>query len=430
MHRDSRRTPSFRSRFGRLLACESGAVAVIVALLAPVLIGAMGMGAESGYWYLTQREFQNAADVAVHAAARQSAAGEDAEGLDEMAAYLVVRAGVDLDGTSIEVNQPPLQGDYVGNDNAVEIIISRDMPRMFTAIYMDGDVPISARAVAVIGGGTKGCVMALSTETEGAVKITGSSSLQLEGCEAVSNGPGQSIVMEGHTEIDADCIHAAGTVRKTGSSWTDLECDGAQENAAVVSDPLAGVPEPALVGACKDKNQGNYSHLTSLNAEESHPSGMKSMRFCNGLSLKAEVAFGPGLYLIEGGDFKISGNTHITGDGVVFYLAEDVELDINGYIRIDLSAPTTGPYAGITLFSSRDSVGLNHKISGNSVKDFGGAFYAPTSEVSFNGSSHSSSGGCSPVIAGTITVHGHSTISIDCSDTDLPGSAGAVTLVE
>ena len=37
-----------------------GSVAVVAALLFPVLIGGMGLGAEVGYWYVTQRRLQHA----------------------------------------------------------------------------------------------------------------------------------------------------------------------------------------------------------------------------------------------------------------------------------------------------------------------------------------------------------------------------------
>src|SRR5437868_5870848 len=48
---------------------KGGQIAVITALTAPMLIGALGVGAESSYWYLVQRDAQDAADAAVVAAA-------------------------------------------------------------------------------------------------------------------------------------------------------------------------------------------------------------------------------------------------------------------------------------------------------------------------------------------------------------------------
>src|ERR1700680_3314691 len=48
---------------------RSGVVAVLVALALPVLVGSMGLAAETSYWYVHQRGMQNAADAAAIAAA-------------------------------------------------------------------------------------------------------------------------------------------------------------------------------------------------------------------------------------------------------------------------------------------------------------------------------------------------------------------------
>ncbi|HEX3493872.1 MAG TPA: pilus assembly protein TadG-related protein, partial [Methylocella sp.] len=43
---------------------RSGVVVVLVALAMPVLVGAMGLAAETSYWYEHKRGMQNAADAA------------------------------------------------------------------------------------------------------------------------------------------------------------------------------------------------------------------------------------------------------------------------------------------------------------------------------------------------------------------------------
>jgi Putative Flp pilus-assembly TadE/G-like len=42
---------------------QSGAAAVVIAIVFPILVGGMGLGAETGYWYVTQRKLQHAVDV-------------------------------------------------------------------------------------------------------------------------------------------------------------------------------------------------------------------------------------------------------------------------------------------------------------------------------------------------------------------------------
>src|SRR5215472_4707874 len=55
----------------RLRGCSAGAVAVLTALVLPVLLGFASLGTEVGHWYLTQREMQGSADAAALSAAAQ-----------------------------------------------------------------------------------------------------------------------------------------------------------------------------------------------------------------------------------------------------------------------------------------------------------------------------------------------------------------------
>jgi Flp pilus assembly protein TadG len=55
----------------RLRACSAGVVAVVTAMVLPVLLGFVGLGSEVGHWYLAQREMQGAADAAAISAAAE-----------------------------------------------------------------------------------------------------------------------------------------------------------------------------------------------------------------------------------------------------------------------------------------------------------------------------------------------------------------------
>jgi hypothetical protein len=52
-------------------SCSSGAVAVVTALVLPLLLGFTSLGVEVGHWYLSQRQMQGAADAAAISAAAQ-----------------------------------------------------------------------------------------------------------------------------------------------------------------------------------------------------------------------------------------------------------------------------------------------------------------------------------------------------------------------
>ncbi|MCB1970609.1 MAG: pilus assembly protein [Geminicoccaceae bacterium] len=69
-----RHISSFVSNFRR---DREGAVAVIVALAFPVLVGVLGLGTEVGYWYKVQADMQRAVDLATHAGAVELAESGD-----------------------------------------------------------------------------------------------------------------------------------------------------------------------------------------------------------------------------------------------------------------------------------------------------------------------------------------------------------------
>jgi len=62
----------------RFWKCSAGAVALMTALVLPVLIGMASLGIEVGHWYLGQREMQGAADAAAFSAAAQYVADQEA----------------------------------------------------------------------------------------------------------------------------------------------------------------------------------------------------------------------------------------------------------------------------------------------------------------------------------------------------------------
>ena len=95
----------------RFRRCTSGSVAALFAIVSPVLVGAMGLGAETGYWYLQKRNVQNAADVGAHAAALRKVSGDDVFGYSGMASYIVERTGLDMARTSTSVVSPPQTGE-------------------------------------------------------------------------------------------------------------------------------------------------------------------------------------------------------------------------------------------------------------------------------------------------------------------------------
>ncbi|WP_245525794.1 pilus assembly protein TadG-related protein [Mesorhizobium sp. M00.F.Ca.ET.216.01.1.1] len=407
----------------RLLANESGATAVIAAILFPVVIGGMGLGVETGYWYLTQRKLQHSADVAVHAAAVRKRAGDQNTAIETAALHIASKTGYSPVVGTLLVNTPPATGTNAGNRDSVEVVIAETHPRLFSSVFSSKPVKIRARAVAQVHGGSKACVLALSKTKSGAVTVSGSTSVDLTNCNVASNSnAADSFLMSGSTAaIATDCVYTVGEAVTT-AGLTLKQCAEVRDYAPTAIDPYASIAEPANVGTCRNKNVGSPGNSTTLTPSENHPSGVKAMRFCGGLDLKGKVTFAPGLYIIDGGTFTANGGdigstagVQIVGSGVTFYFANNATAKLTGNLAISLSAPTSGPFSGLLFFGSRTATNVSHQVSGTSGSVLQGALYTPASAIEYKGNS-AATDGCTQVIADTVTLTGNSTVQSTCEN--------------
>lgn len=420
-----------RASLARFRRDTRGGVAAMVALMSPVLIGGMGLGAETGYWYLTQRKVQNAADVAAHAGAIRLRDGGGGATLQQVADFIVGQSDVNIAMSTVNLSNPPASGGYAGDASAVEVTVTRTVPRMFSRIYDTADVLISGRAVALVGAEGRGCVIALSSVEASAITVTGSGSINLQACDFVSNGNGISFEMSGAgSVVSANCIQTADSAVITNN--LTVVCTDLRENAGIFADPLAGLDEPAVTGVCMNGNVGQNNQTTQVTAVEAHASGMASMRFCTGLNLRGTVDFDPGLYIVEGGLFTINSNATVTGDGVMFYLRDGVELRFNGTATITLAAPTSGDYAGVLFFGSRDATTMSHIVNGNFGSRLDGAIYAAGSHIDVQGNATTSFSACTQIVSDTITFSGDGAVNLHCDNPwgDQIVIPGRITLVE
>lgn len=420
-----------RQAFRSYAADTGGAVGILAAFLFPVLIGGAGLGAETGYWYFKQRDLQHAADVAAHAAGVRKRAGDSKTKIDAAALRMASASGFSLPIGQITVNTPPTTGDQVGNKNSAEVIVTQHLPRLFSSIYSHTPVLIKARAVAHISGGSKACVLALSPSQSAAVNVSGSATLALGGCDVASNSlAADAFLLSGSSaSLSTGCVYTVGQATVT-TRLTLTTCDAIRENAPVVLDPYASVPQPAVTGTCRNKNVGTPTTATTLTPTETDANGVPLMRFCGGLDLKGQVTFNPGIYIIDGGSFTMNGgslnstsNVQIAGSGVTFFLANGARLNLAGNVFFNVSAPTGGPYSGLLFFGGREATGVSHKLAGTSGSVLQGAIYVPASDIQFSGNS-AASGGCTQIIGNTVTFTGTSSLKSSCA------SAGTKDILE
>jgi Flp pilus assembly protein TadG len=402
---------------------QSGATAVVIAVIFPILVGGMGLGAETGYWYVTQRKLQHAVDVSAHAGGARLRAGDTKAQIDAAALNIALNTGLSASMGTILVNSPPTQGSKAGDTRSLEVVLTEVQPRLFSSVFSSTPVTVKTRAVSSIVANSKACVLALSPVASGAVTVTGSTNVNLQSCDVASNSNSStSFLMSGSAALSAGCVYAVGQAATT-SGLTLSQCAAIKTDAPVVRDPYADVAEPAAIGACRNRNVGTPNGPpTPITPSDNQPSGVKSARFCSGLDLKGSVTFAPGLYIIEGGNMTVNGGdpnsnsvVQLSGTNVTFYFVNGGSLKLTAKATLNLSARTSDPFSGILFFGSRTSAAASQTITGGAGSTLQGAVYMPQSNIQFTGNSATSSG-CTQVIGLTVTFSGNSSLQSNCTN--------------
>lgn len=384
-----------------LWAQSKGNVAMGFALTLPIVVGGAAFGVETTYWYYKTLELQAAADAAAHAGAIERRAGADDASVSEVAVMTARENGYQASVGTAEVNTPPLSGPSAGGD-AVEVILSETADRFFTRMFLEGDVDLTARAVATFRTASNACVLALDPSASRAADFSGNTSVSLTGCSVMANSRASDAVsLRGSAQLTVNCLISGGGAA-VGSGATLTECRSPILNAPPVGDPYAGIPQPTPQGGC-------------LN---SAGSSLSPGRYCSGLRLGGSVTLQPGVYHVSGGDFRINANADVRGSGVTIVLHGSSGLNFNGNATVNLSAPATGATAGILVFGDR-SGGGSSTLNGTAASNLTGAVYLPRQAVSYLGN-YSGSGGCVRVVARTVQWSGSTQLSSDCSALGIP----------
>lgn len=422
-----------RRLVGRFCRNDSGAIAVMVVLLVPVLVGMMGIAIDVSLWYMIKRNLQNAADAAAVSASFEIVNGNP-DGAAIAAKTDAERNGFDeADGAVLTVNIPPESGPNAGNATSVEVIITRPVPRLFSKLFLDVDFNANARAVAsaVAAGEEPVCFVSLNPDDKNAIRFQ-SAQVQLTGCGIKVNSDDPSALnVAGNSDvtIKQSTVSVTGGFNQSGNSDLTITDENGDPSAPfvgtpVVPDPFADLDVPD-VGSCDDGPP-----RTTING------GTVTLSpgvFCGGLRIqKATVFFEPGEYFIDGGDLEFLTKADIKGDGVVFFLTGDPSseigsLDITSGAKLVMTPPDEGKFEGIMFFQDRDAPsGDKNRIRGGAQLTVAGAFYFPAQELDISGNAEiqGTSDKCAGFIAGKLSLNS-TQITIDCN----PDSSSAVKVV-
>jgi len=372
-----RPSPVCRPRRGlcAFAADQAGSTAVVVAVLMPLVIAGLGLGAETGYWFMMQRKLQHIADVSAHAGAVQRRASGDAADIAAAVSQVAMASGLPDTAT------PTVTTPYGGNDLAVEVTLSAALPRFFTGIYSSEPVALRARAVAMVEPDPPdACVVAMSPAVAGALTVDGITSVA--DCDVVSGSDAAgSIMLNAPLTIDRGCAYAVGDMVGTHHlSVTDADCPELLPSSPP-PDPYAELPDPGC---------------------GSEVDGLTIRCFSGPVELTASTLDPDTIYRVTGPLTVSPTVSSLSATNVSFYFTTNAFIDVPSAVQFNLTAPETGRYAGV-LFAGRQAAHVINRVTLAYGSNLSGALYFPESRLDFAGASVAS---CTRLLAARIHFTG------------------------
>jgi len=407
------------SRISRFARERGGNVAIISALLLPVLVGMGGLGMETAWWYSRQREIQGAADIAAFDATLKRRDGGSANDAKTVATADAVTNGWNQPIGTIAVNSPPTTGGYQ-NVQAVEVILTENQPRFLSQIAL-GDAPttIYARSTATMRTGAPACILGLNPALADTVRFWGNSSTSLFNCVVASNSTSPTgFHLGGSADLSVPCAYSSGGASyDSGLVLTDMTCPSPVTNHPATLDPYAGTPQPPVSGC------------TPMPAS---PTTLTPGCYSGGMTLNSgTVNLQSGVYVVNGGTLQINAGANVVGTDVMFFLTNGAHLQINGNATLNIKAATTGTYGGLLFYADPDDPWQEQIVNGTASSIAQGAFYFPSQKLTFNGN-FAANQECLQIVANQVNYTGSATFQNNCTGKGVKDlvTVGNIKLVE
>ncbi|MEO8594343.1 MAG: pilus assembly protein TadG-related protein [Candidatus Solibacter sp.] len=362
----------------------SGFVLVTMVVAIPLLLACVGLAVDTGYLHLVKSRMQTAADAAALGGVQENAQSGSANLVAAAKGDAALNGFTDAqNGVTITVNRPPTSGFYTADASAVEVLISQNVKILFMSVLGFTSVTVTSRSVAHQGPGTN-CLYTLEPSASSAFSISGGATLAV-GCGImVNSSSATALTATGGARVTATAINVVGGYSSGGgASLSPTPVTHVANNG----DPLAYVTPPA-VGACWQNNWTASNGVTKAITQ-----GV----YCGGITMNggSTVTMSPGTYILLGGGLHVSNGARLTGTGVTFYITGGTghpygPVTLIGGTTLHLSAPTSGPLAGILFFQDRSIASpAASAFAGGTTITFDGALYFPTSLLSYTGGASS-----------------------------------------
>jgi Flp pilus assembly protein TadG len=401
---------------------ERGQVVILAALLLPVLAGVGALALDLAYLYGQQQSSQVAADAGAQAGATALAMGYSTSvGTADAKKYVSLNGFKDSNST-IQVNIPPLSPPALQTYGSgyVQVVIKLNMNPLLAGVIGITGLKSTVEAVASESDvfRNRAVLYALDHSASASLSTSGSNAcLVVVGGIIVNSNSSTAISTSGGNSC-ASGIHIQGTTISEVGGYAGGCCSPVPSTMPVpVPDPLGGVQMPQF-------SSGHWSlpNGTTLSSQTISGTTLNPGVYSGGIILSGgNYTMNPGVYILDGGGFNLSGSASISGNGVFIYNTSSTTpstcspVSITGQGDINLNAPTSGTYRGVVLAQDR-SCPTAATISGNGNVNIDGGvyFYDATLNLSGNGSQ---SGGLQVlIVANKVSMSGNGVVQVGKPD--------------
>ena len=324
----------------RFLRDRKASVAPILALTAIPLFGFVGAAVDYSRANATRTAMQSALDATTLMLAKNaqnlSSTQISAQGNSYFSANLT---SSELKNLTVTATSAPASGGIAVTGSATGTINTQIM-----SVMGFQTMTISVQSVALAINDGLGCVLSLNGSASGATSVSGSTTVKLNTCSLYDNSNNNSaLTAGGSSSLSALSVGVVGGVPSTDNIITT---QGISTHMPPVADPYAGDSYPAPPASCQ--NQSPLHNTQTL-----------SPAFFCGLTLNsdANITLNPGIYYIGKGGLDVAGQATLTGSGVTLVFTSSNNgygtATINGGATLNLTAPASGPTAGIVIFGDR-----------------------------------------------------------------------------
>lgn len=274
--------------------------------------------------------------------------------------------------------------------------------------FLTDSLQLGVDATAMVDQGSPVCLMALNPSAWKALDIQGTAEVQASACAVhVNSSHNEAMRQTGSSQATAASFCVYGNYSGSNYSPTPRRYCNREK------DPLAEKFAADLAATDLTKCRPSYEKRVQNNENVVFSPGV----YCSGLVVQqGTVTLNSGIHVFRDYEIYVSAQGKLIGDGVAIILTggTGTRFANQAGAHIDISAPQTGPFAGIVLAQDPASIPSKpNQVIGGGYMRFNGIFYFPTQPLVVTG--NGVIGADSPqfaIMADTISVEGNGVLTI------------------